>query len=135
MAAWAGCSAGCGRRARWARSCAGSVSGGVRQLDDVVARLLANLAAHTPLLPGAGQLAWIDVDDTIGGTHGHTKQGAGRGYSGLEGLNALIAADAMALANILRTDAHLHRMLPNNRCRCAITHVGADLSRRHVAPH
>jgi hypothetical protein len=36
--------------------------GGVRQIGKLNRRMLAALAAHTPLLPGAGVLAFIDVD-------------------------------------------------------------------------
>jgi hypothetical protein len=66
--------------------------GHVRQLDAVAARLVADLAARTPLLPDAGRIAYLDVDDTIRATYGYAKQGAGYGYSGVKGLNALIAA-------------------------------------------
>jgi hypothetical protein len=72
--------------------------GHVRQLDSIAAGLLANLAAHTPLLPGAGQIAWIDADDTVRGTHGYAKQGVGYGYTGVKGLNALIATLSTPLA-------------------------------------
>ena len=65
--------------------------GHVRQLDAVASRLLIGLARHTPLLPGAGELTYIDVDDTVAQTYGYAKQGAGRGYTGVKGLNALIA--------------------------------------------
>jgi hypothetical protein len=65
--------------------------GHVRQLDAVASRLLINLATHVPLLPGAEELAYIDVDDTVRATHGYAKQGAGRGYTGVKGLNALLA--------------------------------------------
>jgi hypothetical protein len=65
--------------------------GHVRQLDAVASRLLVNLAGDTPLLAGAGELAYIDIDDTVRATYGYAKQGAGRGYSGVKGLNALIA--------------------------------------------
>jgi hypothetical protein len=65
--------------------------GHVRQLDAVASRLLVNLAGHTPLLAGADELTYIDIDDTVRATYGYAKQGAGRGYSGVKGLNALIA--------------------------------------------
>jgi hypothetical protein len=66
--------------------------GHVRQLDAVASRLLVNLATQAPqLLPGAGQLVYVDVDDTVRRTYGYAKQGAGRGYTGVKGLNALIA--------------------------------------------
>ena len=44
------------------------------------------------MLPDAEQIAYLDVDDTIRATYGYAKQGAGYGYSGVKGLNALIAA-------------------------------------------
>lgn len=72
--------------------------GHVRQLDAVASRLLANLAAHTPLLRGADQVAYLDVDDTMRETHGYAKQGAGYGYSGVKGLNALIATVSTPLS-------------------------------------
>src|SRR5680860_898592 len=37
--------------------------GHVRQLDAVASRFLANLAAHTPLLPGADRVCFVDVDE------------------------------------------------------------------------
>jgi hypothetical protein len=70
----------------------GFAFGHVRQLDAVAARLVVNLVGQTPLLPDAGQIAYLDVDDTIRATYGYAKQGAGYGYSGVKGLNALIAA-------------------------------------------
>ena len=54
--------------------------GHVRQLDAVAAGLVTNLASHTPLLPDAPQIAYLDVDDTIRATYGYAKQGAGYGY-------------------------------------------------------
>jgi hypothetical protein len=65
--------------------------GHVRQLDAVASRLLVNLAGRAPLLPGAAELAYLDVDDTLRQTYGYAKQGAGRGYTGVKGLNALLA--------------------------------------------
>lgn len=54
--------------------------GHVRQLDAVATRLLNNLCVL------------VDIDDTIVEVHGPAKQGAGFGYSGVRGLNALLAA-------------------------------------------
>jgi hypothetical protein len=65
--------------------------GHVRQLDAVAARLLPALAWATPVLPGADQHTIIDIDDTVRATYGYAKQGAGRGYTGVKGLNALLA--------------------------------------------
>jgi DDE family transposase len=66
--------------------------GHVRQLDAVAAKLIAGLARQAPMLRDATQIAYLDVDDTIRATYGYAKQGAGYGYSGVKGLNALIAA-------------------------------------------
>lgn len=66
--------------------------GHVRQLDAVASRLLQNLAARAPLLEAReGEPVMVDLDDTIIEVHGHGKQGAGFGYSGVRGLNALLA--------------------------------------------
>ena len=65
--------------------------GHVRQLDAVASRLLARLCRWAPLLADAAELAYLDVDDTVRETHGYAKQGAGRGYTGVNGLNALLA--------------------------------------------
>jgi Transposase DDE domain group 1 len=67
--------------------------GHVRQLDAVASRFLTNLAATTGLLGSAGQedFVFVDVDDTIIEVHGYQKQGSGYGYSGVRGLNALLA--------------------------------------------
>ncbi len=65
--------------------------GNVRQLDAVNARLVINLAGRAPLLPAAHELTYIDVDDTVRRTYGYAKQGAARGYTGVKGLNVLLA--------------------------------------------
>lgn len=65
--------------------------GHVRQLDAVAARVLGNLAAQTPVLRDAGAVTYVDLDDTIREVHGYAKQGAGYGYTGVKGLNALVA--------------------------------------------
>jgi hypothetical protein len=65
--------------------------GHVRQLDAVAARLLPGLARSVPVLPGADRYVIVDIDDTVRQTYGYAKQGAGRGYTGVKGLNALLA--------------------------------------------
>ena len=65
--------------------------GHVRQLDAVASRFLVGLAKNAPILPGADQVCYVDIDDTIKATHGYAKQGAGYGYTGVKGLNALLA--------------------------------------------
>ena len=68
--------------------------GHVRQLDAVAARFLTRLADQGPLLSptqASHQHLLVDVDDTIIEVHGYAKQGARFGYSGVRGLNALLA--------------------------------------------
>ena len=68
--------------------------GHVRQLDAVASRFLTRLAAQTPLIApfeGSGDRVMVDIDDTIIEVHGYAKQGSGYGYSGVRGLNALLA--------------------------------------------
>jgi len=72
--------------------------GHVRQLDAVAARVLARLHEHTPVLAGIDGAVCVDLDDTLVEVHGYAKQGSGYGYSGLRGLNALIATVTTAHA-------------------------------------
>ena len=65
--------------------------GHVRQLDAVAARFLSGLAANSEATAGIDDDVLVDIDDTIIEVHGHQKQGAGFGYSGVRGLNALLA--------------------------------------------
>jgi hypothetical protein len=65
--------------------------GHVRRLDSIAAAVLVELAARTPLLSAADQIAFVDIDDTIRATYGYAKQGAGYGYSKVKGINALLA--------------------------------------------
>jgi hypothetical protein len=72
--------------------------GHVRQLDAVAARFLTRLASRAPVLaaPPAGQRVMVDIDDTIIEVHGYAKQGSSYGYSGVRGLNALLATVSTA---------------------------------------
>src|SRR3954452_23493280 len=70
--------------------------GHVRQLDAVASRFLGALVRRAPVLPGLGGTVLVDVDDSIIEVHGHAKQGAGFGYSGVRGLNMLLATVSTA---------------------------------------
>ncbi|MHB1065088.1 MAG: IS1380 family transposase [Georgenia sp.] len=67
--------------------------GHVRQVDAVASRFLLGLAEKTDLLgpDDATGTVMVDIDDTIVEVHGYQKQGASFGYSGVRGLNALLA--------------------------------------------
>ena len=67
--------------------------GHVRQADAIASRFLLALAEGTELLGREDDsgTVMVDIDDTIVEVHGHHKQGAAFGYSGVRGLNALLA--------------------------------------------
>jgi len=79
--------------------------GNVLQLEKGGRELLARLSRQAPLLPGAGVLAFVDVDSTQKRVYGHKKEGARSGdtkiqgkYVLVRGLNALIGAVSTPLA-------------------------------------
>jgi len=88
--------------------------GHVRQLGAVAFRLLINLGHVALLILGTDQLAYVDIDDTVKPTYGYAKQGAGRGYSGVKDLNALIGVVSMPGSAPLITGARLRRGQTNS---------------------
>jgi hypothetical protein len=79
--------------------------GNVSQLEKAGREFLIALAGQAPLLPGAGTLAFIDIDSTQKRVYGHKKQGARFGYTKIQGrsllvrgLNALAAAVSTPLS-------------------------------------
>ena len=95
-AGWAGCSPGCGRRRRWARSCARSGSVTSASSTRSRSRFLTGLTRHAPLISTGADVTFVDIDDTVRQTYGYAKQGAGYGYTGVKGLNALLATASTA---------------------------------------
>ena len=66
--------------------------GHVRQLDAVAARPAGPAGRRRPrCCPAPSRSMFVDIDDTVRQTYGYAKQGAGRGYTGVKGLNALLA--------------------------------------------
>jgi hypothetical protein len=88
--------------------------GHIRQLDAVAAGFLARLAAATPVLPDADQLVFVDIDDTVRQTYGYAKQGTGRGYTGVKGLNALLAVISTPLSAPLIAATRLRKGSTNS---------------------
>jgi hypothetical protein len=79
--------------------------GNVAQLEKAGRQFLARLAREAPLLPGAGVLAFIDIDSMQKRVYGHQKQGARFGHTKIQGksllvrgLNALAAAVSTPLS-------------------------------------
>jgi hypothetical protein len=88
--------------------------GHVRQLDAVAARFLARLATATPILAGADQITFLDIDDTVRATYGYAKQGTGRGYTGVNGLNALLATICTPLSAPMIAATRLRKAATNS---------------------
>jgi DDE family transposase len=63
--------------------------GNVRQLDKAHRGLTAALAADPRLLPGCGELAFIDVDSTQERVYGYRKEGAAFGHAKVQGKSLL----------------------------------------------
>jgi hypothetical protein len=58
--------------------------GNVAQLEKAGREFLAQLARRSPLLPGAGTLAFIDIDSMQKRVYGHHKQGAKFGHTKIQ---------------------------------------------------
>jgi hypothetical protein len=64
--------------------------GNVLQLQQVHRGVLAELARRAPLLPGAGVLAFLDIDSQQKRVYGHAKQGAAFGHTKIQGKGLLV---------------------------------------------
>ena len=64
---------------------------------------LAELARHSPLLPGAETLAFIDIDSMQKRVYGHQKQGAKFGHTKIQGEVAAAVRGLNALAAVIST--------------------------------
>jgi hypothetical protein len=76
--------------------------GNVTQLEKAGREFLAELARRAPLLPGAGTLAFIDIDSMQKRVYGHHKQGARFGHTKIQG-KSLLVRGLNALAAVIST--------------------------------
>ena len=76
--------------------------GNVSQLEKAGRELLIALAGQAPLLPGAGTLAFIDIDSMQKRVYGHQKQGARFGHTKIQG-KSLLVRGLNALAAVVST--------------------------------
>jgi len=88
--------------------------GHVRQLDAVAARFTAGLAEHSPLITTGAPVTYLDIDDTVRATFGYAKQGSGYGYTGVKGLNALLATVSTACSAPVIVATRLRRGSANS---------------------
>lgn len=87
----------------------GFFHGHVLQLAAVNRGLLTGLTRDNPGLLGADGPVLVDLDDTIREVHGYQKQPAAYGYSGVRGLNGLVATVSTDTTPPLLTDFGLRR--------------------------
>ena len=59
--------------------------GHTRQLDAVARRFLVDLAARTPVLAGAAEMTYVDIDSLLRRVYGKRKQGASFGHTKVGG--------------------------------------------------
>jgi len=76
--------------------------GNVSQLQKAHREFLVNLARQAPLLPGAGTLAFIDIDSTQKRVSGYQKQGAKFGHTKIAG-KSLLVKGLNPLAGVIST--------------------------------
>jgi hypothetical protein len=76
--------------------------GNVSQLEKAGREFLAELARRAPLLPGAGTLAFIDIDSMQKRVYGQHKQGARFGHTKIQG-KSLLVRGLNALAAVIST--------------------------------
>ena len=76
--------------------------GNAAQLEKASRQFLAALAGRAPLLPGAGTLAFIDIDSMQKRVYGHQKQGAKFGHTKIQG-KSLLVRGLNALAAVIST--------------------------------
>jgi len=76
--------------------------GNVTQLEKAGREFLAELARQAPLLPGAGTLAFLDIDSMQKRVYGHRKQGARFGHTKIQG-KSLLVRGLNALAAVIST--------------------------------
>jgi hypothetical protein len=76
--------------------------GNVLQLEKAAREFLVSLAGQSPLLPGAGTPAFVDIDSMQKRVYGHNKQGARFGHTKIQG-KSLLVRGLNALAAVIST--------------------------------
>ncbi len=87
--------------------------GHVHRLDAVAARFIAGLVRQAPIISAGEPVTYLDIDDTVRATFGYAK-GAGYGYSGVKGLNALLATASSASSAPLIVASRLRKGSANS---------------------
>jgi hypothetical protein len=74
--------------------------GHVRALESAARAFLVRLAAVAPVLPGAGEVAYVDVDSLLRRVYGRAKHGAAHGYTKVGGYSVLLRGMSPLIATV-----------------------------------
>jgi hypothetical protein len=74
--------------------------GHVRGLESAARAVLVRLAGAAPLLPGVGQVAYVDVDSLLRRVYGRAKHGAAHGYTKVGGYGVLLRGLSPLVATV-----------------------------------
>ncbi|CAN3126753.1 IS1380 family transposase (plasmid) [Mycobacterium sp. smrl_JER01] len=96
--------------------------GHARQLDGVLGEHLGALCERVPLLPGAHERAYIDIDSLLRPVYGHAKQGASYGHTKIAG-KQILRKGLSPLVTTLSTD-HGAPVITGARLRAGKTNSG-----------
>ncbi len=96
--------------------------GHARQLDGVLGEHLGALCERVPLLPGAHERAYIDIDSLLRPVYGHAKQGASYGHTKIAG-KQILRKGLSPLVTTLSTD-HGATVITGARLRAGKTNSG-----------
>ena len=84
------CSAGCGRRPRWGRSCAPLPGGTCCSCRRSTGSSWRNWPAGPRCCPARARVAFLDIDSQQKRVYGHAKQGAAFGHTKIQGKSLLV---------------------------------------------
>ena len=93
---------------------------------------LCALTAHTPVLAGIEQQAFVDIDSLLGPIYGHAKQGASYGHTKIAGKQVL-RKGLSPLATTIST-AHSAPVIAGIRLRAGKTGSGKGAGRMVARP-
>ncbi len=101
--------------------------GHARQLESVLREHLCALTAHTPVLAGIEQQAFIDIDSLLRPVYGHAKQGASYGHTKIAGKQVLRKGLSPLTTTI--STAHCAPVIAGMRLRAGKTGSGKGAGR------
>ncbi|MGH3970596.1 MAG: IS1380 family transposase [Mycobacterium sp.] len=101
--------------------------GHARQLESVLREHLAGLCERVPLLPGADERVFVDIDSLLRPVYGHAKQGASYGHTKIAGKQILRKGLSPLLTTI--STEHAAPVIAGARLRAGKTNSGKGAAR------